>query len=121
MAETMLPAPPAGLYVRGPADLLQGMRELAAARGQPAAQVWRDAAASFLAAARAEARWVGQCRAVDAETGHRCRGLTGHVGSHRSERGPFERPLAPGEVPARPIDAVATSRTDEPGIVFAVR
>ena len=57
--------------------------------------------------------WVGSCKAIDADTGRRCR-LLAHPGeAHRHERGPFFRTAAPGQstftVRAQ-LDAAATRR-----------
>jgi hypothetical protein len=54
-------------------------------------------------------RFVSGCSAHDADTGLRCRLLSGHAGSHRHERGEFLR-AAINFIPARRVDEWATRR-----------
>jgi TPP-dependent indolepyruvate ferredoxin oxidoreductase alpha subunit len=60
-----------------------------------------------------EPGWRGSCKAIDADTGRRCR-LPAHAGeAHRHERGPFFRTAPPEQTHFRAreqLDAAATSR-----------
>jgi hypothetical protein len=54
-------------------------------------------------------RWTGTCRAVDAETGLRCR-LPAHGDKgHRSERGPFHLVAAPGQATFARVEQLAAA------------
>lgn len=64
----------------------------------------------------AQARTLGSCKAIDADTGRQCR-LPAHPEEperHRHERGPFFRTLTPGEVPLlrQRLDGLATMQSD---------
>lgn len=60
-----------------------------------------------------EPGWRGSCKAIDADTGRRCR-LPAHPGeAHRHERGPFFRTADPTQTHFRAreqLDAAATRR-----------